>query len=64
MKVMIVLAIGERTVTETITTTEDFRGDYRAAVTEAATRIELGTYGPHGAEGYAFDEVLKMRPHP
>lgn len=64
MKVMVGVEIGDRTVTETIITTEDFRGDYRNAVGECMARIELATYGPQQAEGHAFDEPLKMRNKP
>ena len=63
MKITVVMEMGGRTVVEQITTQEDFRGDYRAAVGECATRIELGTYGPQNQqEGFAFDPVLQMRP--
>jgi hypothetical protein len=63
MKITVAVEIGDRTVAEQITTKEDFRGDYRSAVTECVTRIELSTFGPHtDPEGYSFDPVLHMRP--
>jgi hypothetical protein len=62
VKITVAVEIGERTVVEQMTTKEDFRGDYRAAITEAVTRIELSTFGPQMAEGNSFDEQLKMRP--
>jgi hypothetical protein len=63
VKVTVAVEIGDRTVAEQIVTQEDFRGDYRAAVGECATRIELATYGPQQSQGgFAFDTVLQMRP--
>jgi hypothetical protein len=62
VKITVVVEIGERTVVEQVTTKEDFRGDYRTAITEAVTRIELSTFGPQYGEGHSFDEQLKMRP--
>ena len=62
MKITVVVEMGDRTVVEQVTTQEDYRGDYRAAVRECVTRIELGTYGPQQSqEGMAFDPVLQMR---
>jgi hypothetical protein len=62
MRITVALEIGERTVVEQLTTTEDFRGDYRGAIQQIAGRIELGTYGPQQKEdGYMFDHPLQMR---
>lgn len=61
MRITVVVEIGGRTVMEQLTTSEDFRGDYRAAISEAVTRIELSTYGPQINEAPSFDEQLKMR---
>jgi hypothetical protein len=61
MKVTVLVELGERTVVEQITTKEDFRGDYRRAISECASRVELSTFGPQlSAEGHNFDEQLKM----
>lgn len=62
MKVAVIVEIGGRTVMEQLTTAEDFRGDYRAAVGECASRIELATYGPGrvaGDTGHSFDEQIR-----
>jgi hypothetical protein len=62
MIVTVTVQIGARTVAEQITTPEDFRGDYRNAIGECASRVELSTFGPQlTAEGHAFDEQLKMK---
>jgi hypothetical protein len=61
MKITVVVELGTRTVVEQILTPEDFRGDYRAAITEAVTRIELSTFGPEISEAPSFDEQLRMR---
>lgn len=61
MKLTVALEIGKRTVVEQIETDEDFRGDFRRAITEAASRIELATYGPQlTQEGMNFDEQLRF----
>jgi hypothetical protein len=62
VKITVAVEIGDRTVCEQVLTKEDFRGDYRAAVTECVTRIELSTFGPQFTEGNSFDEQLRMRP--
>ena len=62
MKVMVAIELGERSVVETITTKEDFRGDYRSAVGECAMRVELATYGPQHSDQYVFDEPIQMKP--
>jgi hypothetical protein len=62
MKVIVAVELGDRTVTEQLITAENFRGDYRNAVTECAGRVELATFGPQLAEGASFDEQLRMKP--
>jgi hypothetical protein len=63
MIVTVTMQIGTRTVAEQVTTPEDFRGDYRTAITECASRIELATYGPQmDKDGMNFDEQLRMGP--
>lgn len=63
MKITVHVEIGNRTVTETLVTTEDFRGDYRRAITEMSARVELSTFGPQTHEGCNFDEQLRPRDH-
>jgi hypothetical protein len=63
VKITVAVEIGKRTVIEHTETTEDYRGDYREAVSEIISRIELGTYGPQiKQEGYMFDSPLQMKP--
>jgi hypothetical protein len=63
MKVTVIVEIGKRTVVESLATEEDHRGDYRQAIGECATRIELATFGPSfQQEGHSFDEPLQMKP--
>ena len=63
MKVTVLVEIGERTVVEQLITSENLRGDYRQAVAECASRVELSTFGPaFQQEGGSFDEQLKMNP--
>ena len=65
MKVTVVVEIENRTVTEQLVTDEDYRGDYRQAVGECASRIELATFGPQfQKEGNKFDEQLRAKPQP
>jgi hypothetical protein len=48
MKVMVAVEIGNRTVTEQHLVPGNTRKDWRAAISDIACRIELGTYGPPG----------------
>lgn len=62
MKLTVIVEIGSRTVVEQLTTQEDFRGDFRNAITECASRVELSTFGPQlHPGGMNFDEQLQMR---
>jgi len=63
MKVTVMVEIDKRTVTEQLVTEENYRGDYRAAIQECASRVELSTFGPQfQREGHDFDEQLKPKP--
>jgi hypothetical protein len=65
MKVTVIVETAKRTVTETLVTDEDYRGDYRQAVGECASRVELSTFGPQfHKEGNKFDEPLQSKPQP
>lgn len=65
MKVTVTVEIDNRTVTEQLITEENYRGDYRSAVGECASRVELSTFGPQfHQEGHDFDEQLKPKPKP
>jgi hypothetical protein len=62
VKVAVILEMEGRTVMEQLVTAEEFRGDFRSAIQECASRIELGTYGPQQKQdGFMFDVPLKMR---
>jgi hypothetical protein len=63
MKVTVIVEIGKRTVVESLGTEENHRGDYRAAVGECISRVELSTFGPtFQQEGHNFDEPLQPKP--
>jgi hypothetical protein len=63
MKVTVTVEIGKRTVTEQLVTEEDHRGDFRQAIREAFSRVELSTFGPtFQQEGHSFDEPLQVKP--
>ena len=65
MKVTVIVEIDKRTVTEQLITEENYRGDYRQAVGECASRVELSTFGPQfHPEGSKFDEQLQSKPQP
>ena len=48
MKVTVLLEMGGRTVSEQHLIAGNSRKDWRAAISDIACRIELGTYGPPG----------------
>jgi hypothetical protein len=63
VKVTVIVEIGNRTVTEQLTTEADYRGDYREAASECVSRVELSTFGPQfQKEGNKFDEMLRPKP--
>lgn len=65
MKVTVLVEIDDRTVVEQIITKENMRGDYRNAVGQCASRVELSTFGPQfHPEGSDFDEQLRMKGQP
>jgi hypothetical protein len=49
MKVVVLLEIGGRTVSEQHIVAGNSRKDWRATISDIACRIELGTYGPPGS---------------
>jgi hypothetical protein len=63
VKLTIALEIGNRTVAEQVVTSEDFRGDFRTALSACGGRIELSTYGPpKDPQAQAFDTMLEPKP--